>query len=400
MHPKLLEIPFIHLPIYSYGFMVMTGFLVAIFIISRRAERDNISPEVIFDIGLIAMVSGIVGARIFYLIYFSEQFDFSLFNIADGGLSIIGAVFGFFLPFTVRYFRSGKIAQDKEQKQSSKQSQPNIGLTFKSFFYLLIISIACAVVLGRAAYLALHYSQYAAIAVLGPDGKPMIGLNGEAVTENAWNIFFVWQGGLVFYGGVVLAIITIIIYLKMQRLAILKVGDLLMPGILLGLAFGRIGCFLNGCCYGKVSYRLWAACFPPIHGPQGKLIGSPAFLEQLQQNRITVNAQTSLPVHPTELYESLLAILIFGLLTLIWLHKDRFSADGKQVEGRHGLVVVWAGIFYGIVRFTLEFFRGDNKSFVIGLSYSQLVSIGIFITSIILWIWINTRRKEKPVSPV
>jgi len=262
--------------------------------------------------------------------------------------------------------RSRKTASNSE----SKESQASKKLTFKSFIILLAISFACAIILGRIGHLLLNKGQY------------------------GWDMFFVWQGGLVFYGGVVLAVITIIIYLKIKRLSILKVGDLIMPMILLGLAFGRIGCFLNGCCYGKVSYKLWAACFPPIYGPQGKLIGSPAYLDHFHQGLITQESLTSLPVHPTQLYESLLSILIYGLLTLIWLRKDRFSADGKQVEGRHGIVVAWAGIFYSIVRFTLEFFRGDNKSFIMGLSYSQLVSIGLFIVSLGLMLWLAGRKKK------
>ena len=374
MHPKLIEIPFIHLPIYAYGVMAMLAFLTAIFIASRRADRDKLPAELFFNIGLIAMISGIIGARIFYLIYFSEQFDFSLFNIGDGGLSIIGAVIGFSLPFTIRYLRTRKTAQDAEQKQSSKQAYANIGLTFKSFFYLSILSLASAIVLSRIVFLALNLSQY------------------------KWDIFYVWQGGLVAYGGFVLATIAIITYLKINRLPILKTGDLLMPVLLLATSVWRVGCFLNGCCYGRVCHEPWAVSFPVIRNTAGEITGSPAFSDQLGQHLINKNFSSSLPVHPTELYESLLCALFFVILSIIWAKKKRLDDNGNPVEGTHGYVVAWGGIFYSTGRFIVEFFRGDNKSFVMGLSYSQLISIGMLIFCIGLLIWVKTRNKTVGVN--
>jgi phosphatidylglycerol:prolipoprotein diacylglycerol transferase len=366
MHPKILEIPFVNLPIYSYGFMVMVGFLTAIFILSRRASRDDISPEVVFDIGLIAMISGIIGARILHVIYFSENFDFALFNLSDGGLNIIAGIIGFFIPFTLHYIKSKRSVAEK------KAPPPSPIFSFNTFIKLLILSFITGIVAARLVYLLLRKSEY------------------------NWGIFYVWQGGLVFYGGVILAIICILVYLRKNHLSVLKVGDLLVPGILLGLSFGRIGCFLNGCCYGKIASSLpWSVCFPIIKNAKGEITGSPAFIDHVNQHLISDKNIFSLPIHPTQIYESILGIILFIVLSILWVRKTRFNDEGKPIEGTHGAVVVYGGILYSIGRFVIESFRGDNKSFIGGISYSQLVSIGLFIISFCFLIWLKTRLQKK-----
>ena len=370
MHPKLIEIPFLHLPIYSYGFMVMLGFLTAIYITSRRADRDNLAGELIFDIGLIAMISGIVGARILHIIYFTENFDFRLFDLADGGMNIWAGIAGFFIPFAIQY------------RKNRKRENPASPFVFGTFFKLLILSFVTAIVLARLGYLLMHRSEK--------------DLNGLPLYD--WGVFYVWNGGLVFYGGVILAIFSIIYYLKRNQISVLKVGDLLMPGILLGLAFGRIGCFLNGCCYGKIVQGLpWSVCFPVITDGKSHITGSPAYVDHFDigpfNNLLTPESPTcSLPVHPAQLYESLLVVLFFIILSVIWARKKRFDDKGNPVEPRHGFIIAYAGMLYGIERLSVEFLRGDNKSFISSLSYSQLVSIGLFVVSVILFFWLKRKK--------
>ncbi|MFH1232053.1 MAG: prolipoprotein diacylglyceryl transferase [Planctomycetota bacterium] len=370
MHPKLLEIPFINLPIYSYGFMVMLGFLTAIFILSRRASRDDILPEVVFDIGLVAMISGIIGARIFHVAYFSENFDFALFNLSDGGLNVIAGIIGFFIPFIIHYRKSKCSSIDKKtpppDRISGRAGQSSI-FSFNTFIKLFVLSFVTGIVTARLAYLLLHKSEY------------------------NWGVFYIWQGGLVFYGGVILAIISIIVYLRKNHLSIMKVGDLLTPGILFGLSFGRIGCFLNGCCYGKLASLPWSVCFPVIKNTKGEITGSPAFIDHVNQHLITDSHLYSLPVHPAQFYESILGIILFIVLSMIWANKRRFDEDGEPVETTHGFIVAYGGMLYSIGRFIIEILRGDNKSFIGGFSYSQLVSIGLFLISLCLFIWLKTK---------
>jgi phosphatidylglycerol:prolipoprotein diacylglycerol transferase len=359
MHPKLIEIPFLQLPIYSYGFMVMLGFLTAIYITSRRAGRDNLSGELIFDVGLIAMISGIVGARILHVIYFAENFDFAIFNLSDGGMNVWAGMVGFFVPFAMHY------------RANRKREKPVSPFIFGVFLKLLVLSFITAIILARLVYLLLNRADY------------------------NWNILYVWHGGLVFYGGVILSVFTIIFYLKRNRISVLKVGDLLMPGILFGLAFGRIGCFLNGCCYGRVVQdMLWSVCFPVITNARGEITGSPAFIDHVHQGLIPDSALMSLPIHPAQLYESLLSILFFIFLSMMWAGKKRFDDKGNPIEPKHGFIIAYAGMLYGIERLIVEFFRGDNKSFITDLSYSQWVSIGLFVVGAILYAWLKRRPKS------
>jgi len=141
-----------------------------------------------------------------------------------------------------------------------------------------------------------------------------------------WEIFAVWQGGLVYYGGLIGASLACIFYARWKDLPLWKLADILAPSIALGYVFGRIGCLLNGCCYGRACDLPWAIRFPP---------GNP------------LNPPTH-PVHPTEVYESLLNLGLYGALA--WVFRRR-KFDG-QVFG-----VYLVG--YALLRSFVEMFRGD-----------------------------------------
>lgn len=142
-------------------------------------------------------------------------------------------------------------------------------------------------------------------------------------------IFMVWHGGLVFYGGLVGASLAGIHYLRRKKLPLWKVADVVAPSIALGYVFGRIGCLLNGCCYGRYCALPWAIRFPEGH--ETHLAGSPAT-----------------PVHPTQIYESLLNLGLYAALA--WLYR-RKKFDG-QVFGAYL-------VGYAVLRSFVEMFRGD-----------------------------------------
>ena len=145
---------------------------------------------------------------------------------------------------------------------------------------------------------------------------------GKPVAE----IFMVWKGGLVFYGGLVGAVAAGIIYTRLKKLPLWKIADILAPSIALGYVFGRIGCLLNGCCYGRACNLPWAIRFPadnPLNPP-------------------------TYPVHPTEIYDSLLNLGLYGFLA--WLYR-RKKFDG-QVFGVYL-------VSYALLRSFVELFRGD-----------------------------------------
>jgi len=165
-------------------------------------------------------------------------------------------------------------------------------------------------------------------------------------------VFAVWQGGLVFYGGLVGATLAALIYVRRKKLPLWKMADVLAPSIPLGYAFGRIGCLMNGCCYGRECHLPWAITFPPGHPTAG------------------------VPVHPTEIYDSLLSLCFYGFLA--WLYRR------KKFDGQ-----VFAAylIGYAILRSFVEYFRGDYPVHYMGgiATPAQVVSIGIIIGGLLLF---------------
>src|SRR5215204_6888739 len=161
---------------------------------------------------------------------------------------------------------------------------------------------------------------------------------------------FLRSGG-VYYGGFLGGLLTGVLLIRRYRLPFWKVTDAFAPGVAIGQAIGREGCFAAGCCWGR-----------PTGVPWGVEFGELA-------HRIT-GVPTGVHLHPTQLYESFAALFIF--LFLYWLHR-RKRFDG-QVIGAYA-------VLYGLTRFTIEFFRDDPRGDILGLttltglSTSQLISL-------------------------
>jgi len=164
-------------------------------------------------------------------------------------------------------------------------------------------------------------------------------------TRYPLRIFKIWEGGLAFFGGLILAIPVGIYYIKKNNLPLWKVADISAPSIAIAQAVGRLGCFSAGCCYGKPTDLPWAVTFT-----------DPESLARL-----------NIPLHPTQLYESLGTSLIF--LFLIFMRKR------KSFEGQ----LFWFYLLlYSVLRFFIEFFRGDEiRGMPFGgpLSTSQVIAI-------------------------
>ena len=152
-------------------------------------------------------------------------------------------------------------------------------------------------------------------------------------SDNFFEIFRIDHGGLVFYGGFFLAISGIIIYCRKSKLDIPRVLDVFAPGLAIGHAMGRIGCFLNGCCYGTVTNSSLGVHYPEGTAPWLKFSGA--------------------AVHPVQLYETCGNILLAAFLFILLRRTKR------------GITLCSYIILYGILRFVDEFFRGDH-------SYNQL----------------------------
>ena len=175
------------------------------------------------------------------------------------------------------------------------------------------------------------------------------------------DIFKVWQGGLMFYGGFILALIVFFVWCRVKKESPLAMSDLICVVLPLGHACGRIGCFFYGCCYGRLSESALAVSFPR---------GSPAWGEQLEHGLIDSTALRSLPVLPTQLFEATALLVLFALVLAIYLRTRRYAA-GVYLVG------------YAFIRFGLEYLRGDPRAAVGPFSISQTISIGVFLAGVV-----------------
>lgn len=256
MHPIIFD--FNGIQIYSFGLMMATAFLVATLWMTWRAKQAGETEHLYFESTLWIIVSGILGAKLFYFIFF-----------------------------------------------------PNI-----------LFSDPIGALLS--------------------------------------------QGGLVWYGGLISATATTVFYCKVKHINLWTFGDIITPAAALGVVFGRIGCFLSGCCYGGNCHLPWAVQYPIGHETHPHW------------------------VHPSPLYESTAMIIATALL--LWIDKH------KQFKG------VTTGAFfvlYGIIRFVLEYYRGDRVVWieVLNLSASQCISLVGVLAGVVTVIILKQRHTQQASNP-
>ena len=231
------------------------------------------------------------------------------------------------------------------------------------------------------------------------------------------SVFAVWRGGLEFLGGAIPAILFLLLYLRLRKLPIRRYFDILAVGLMLGLSCGRIGCFLNGCCFGRPTDLPWAVRFPYgsyvylsqinadpkrdratpyLSLPPSYLdaydVDSRAYpkpLDELtprQKYQVTEGRYRCLPVHPTQLYGSASALLMAAILYGFW-RKSRTEPDPAGPHSRFwrpGLTVSLAFVLYGITRPVLESIRDDNPFEHASLTVSQIGGILLFVFGLVL----------------
>ncbi|MBN2269172.1 MAG: prolipoprotein diacylglyceryl transferase [Sedimentisphaerales bacterium] len=323
MYPELFRLPFTQLTVKSYGLMMVIGFLSAVAIIRRLSRDITPDPQMITNASLYALVAGVVGARLFYVLHYFQEFC----------------------------------------------SQP----------------------------LA---------------------------------VFAIWKGGLELLGGVFGAIAVIILYLIYHKLPLRQYLDILAIGLMAALMFGRIGCFLNGCCYGKPTDLPWAVRFPYNSLAYGSQV-----CPDLRRNRLEAQLQLpqeyfgyakkdgtfepglkpeeyltedqinwlehegkwrSLPVHPTELYSSANGALLCLILYLFWRRGRKAQTAGKaRLFVKPGCTFALMFIVYGLTRFFIEFLRDDNPfeyawwAVYKGGTISQSLSIYMILFGVVLVLIFN-----------
>lgn len=261
MQPVMVRIPLPggkELPVHSYGLMIVLGFFLLIWFSSREARRRGL-PDFVYDLGLVMLLCGLLGGRIFYyVLYWDEQYR--------------------------------------------------------------------------------H--------------------------ESFLEFFKIWKGGLVFYGGALGGLLGGLVYLWRRRLPLADCLDVAALGAPIGMAFGRLGCFLNGCCFGCPSSPgyIFGVVFPR---------DSAAWESQFAAGLLESRLSPALAVHPVQLYQAVHDILLFALLYgyLRW---------PAAVRGA-GMPLLF--LLYGVGRFQLEFLRGDQVPTVTGLTVGQNVSLVLIVLS-------------------
>jgi len=189
-------------------------------------------------------------------------------------------------------------------------------------------------------------------------------------SRNPRELLSLFQSGGVFYGGLLGAIPVAFWYARRHQLDGWKTADVLAPGVAVGQAIGRIGCFMAGCCYGRPADVPWAVTFTDVYANRN--VGTPL----------------DTPLHPTQIYESLACFLILGVL--LWM------APRKRF---HGQVVLAYVVLYAVARFAVEMFRGDAiRGFVLGgrLSTSQFIAVLMVVAAALVLPYLWRRKRVAP----
>lgn len=179
-------------------------------------------------------------------------------------------------------------------------------------------------------------------------------INLDSYLKEPLEIFKIYKGGLVFHGGFIFGFSAAWVFIKKNKLPFLKTLDIVSIYVPLAHGFGRIGCFLNGCCYGKPTSFFLKTVFPNL----------------------------IMPVHPTQLYSAFLLFLIFGIL--FFLEKRKTFA---------GQVFFSYLMLSGLARFFIEFLRADTQIFIGYVTIFQIISFVLFLSGLFLYLFFKNTKK-------
>jgi len=318
---------------------------------------------------------------------------------------------------------------------------PFIHLTVKSYGLMMVIGFLAAVTVIR--YLSRDFTRdpqhitnaalYSLIAGVVGARLFYVFHHLSSFRYDPLGVFKIWQGGLELLGGVILAVLVIFFFLVRHKLPIRRYLDALAVGLMLALVFGRVGCFLNGCCYGKPTDLPWGVRFPYYSfayqsqvnpdprrdrsEPQLKLpddyfgyqdedgawfpgLKPKQLLTDKQKEEVTKGKYRCLPVHPTQLYASGLAAFWSVVLYLFWRRSQKALRSGKPggFLAKPGCTFALMLIVYGASRYLLELLRDDNPFEFDGLTISQNLGIAMIVLGAVLMVGfeIGGRKATKP----
>lgn len=253
--------------------------------------------------------------------------------------------YGFFV--ALGFFAAITFAGRRAKKYSINQEDMS-----DLFFIILVSSILGA----RVLYIIVNFNEFASDPV---------------------SVFKIWNGGLVFYGGFIGALIAAFVFVRIKGLPLGKTADIIAPAIALGHALGRIGCFFAGCCYGQQCDLPWAVTFKD---PQSL-------------------APLNVHLHPTQLYEAISNFVLFIILVFAdnLLYSKRKNKHDAQNRASSDGCIFWCYIFlYGLSRSFIEIFRGDPRGdFILSsLSVSQGIGIAMSVVSFFMIFYLYRIKKN------
>ena len=190
----------------------------------------------------------------------------------------------------------------------------------------------------------------------------------KSFTADPRELLTLARSGGVFYGGLIVAVIVALWYIRRVGLPLWTTCDVFAPGIALGHVVGRFGCLFAGCCYGKPTTKPWGITFTDTFAAAN--VGTPL----------------GVPLHPTQLYEAGAELLILGIL--LWTEKK-----GRSFAGRTFWLYM---LLYAISRFIIEFFRGDDRGTVGMFSTSQFISILLAPLAIAMLVYLSRAATPEP----
>ena len=187
--------------------------------------------------------------------------------------------------------------------------------------------------------------------------------------------FELQEGGLVLLGGLLGGSAVFLGYCAYRKLKPLLMADIAVPGFFAALAFGRLGCLMNGCCYGDRCELPWAIQFP---------LGSVPDMALVLRGFLSPESLWSMPLHPSQIYSSVNALILAFLTATYFRYRSR---DGE--------VLAMGMLTYPVTRFAIEYLRGDEMGkFGTGFTISQLVSLGLFAGGLVYLFWLTRRPRQ------
>ena len=254
---------------------------------------------------------------------------------------------------------------------------PGLGIPVYGFGLMLTIALFASMYLAewRARREGLGDVQVDVLAIWTLIGG-LVGARAFFVVEywdqlkSFWEVFEIWNGGIVFYGCIVGGTIGLLLFRRLHPFPLRPMLDVIAPSLAVGIAFGRLGCFLNGCCYGDICQLPWAVTFPK---------GSSPWSHHVDLGLISTDAHRSLPVHPTQLYSALDGLILLLLLTAYY-----------PLRRRDGEVMALMMVAYPVTRFLIERLRSDEPGMVFGLTISQAISAVVFVAGLAYWAYLRT----------